>query len=126
MPLPHWLTRVNLVVTNRITAPFAAYLPWFCVLEHVGRESGTVRRTPLNVFRRGDRYVFALTYGPEVEWVANVLAAGESRIRTGGRWVRLVEPRRFTDPLRQPVPWVVRVVLRLIGVTEFLEMRLAA
>ena len=53
MPLPHWLTRVNLVVTNRLTAPVAGWLPWFGVLEHVGRSSGTVRRTPLTIFRRG-------------------------------------------------------------------------
>ncbi|MGH2418012.1 MAG: nitroreductase family deazaflavin-dependent oxidoreductase, partial [Candidatus Limnocylindria bacterium] len=96
MPLPHWLTRVNLVVTNRLTAPLAPWLPWFCLLEHVGRESGAVRHTPLNVFRRGNRYVFALTYGPDVQWVANVLEAGDCRIRTGGRWVRLEEPHRFT------------------------------
>jgi deazaflavin-dependent oxidoreductase (nitroreductase family) len=123
MPLPHWLTRVNLLVGNRITAPFAAYLPWFCILEHVGRRSGTVRRTPVSVFRRGDRYVFALFYGPEVQWVANVLAAGECRIRTGGRWIRLAEPRRFTDPARRRVPWIVRVVLAVLRVNEFLEMR---
>jgi deazaflavin-dependent oxidoreductase (nitroreductase family) len=123
MPLPHWLTRVNLAVSNRITGPFAAYLPWFGVLEHVGRRSGTVRRTPLNVFRHDNRYVIALTYGPDVQWVANVLAAGECRIRTRGRWVRLVEPRRFSDPSRRRVPLIVRIVLRLIGVTEFLEMR---
>jgi deazaflavin-dependent oxidoreductase (nitroreductase family) len=123
MPLPHWLTRVNLVATNRLTTPLAPWLPWFCLLEHVGRRSGEVRHTPLNVFRRGERYVFALTYGPDVEWVANVLATSECRIKTRGRWVRLVEPRRFTDPSRRRVPWIVRIVLRLIGVTEFLELR---
>jgi deazaflavin-dependent oxidoreductase (nitroreductase family) len=114
---------VNLVVTNRLTAPLAPRLPWFCLLEHVGRRSGKVRHTPMNVFRIGDRYVFALTYGPEVQWVANVLAAGECRIKSGGRWIRLVEPRRFTDTARRRVPWIVRIALRLIGVTEFLEMR---
>jgi hypothetical protein len=50
MPLPHWLTRVNLVVTNRLTMPLAGRLPWFGVMEHVGRRSGAVRWTPLNVF----------------------------------------------------------------------------
>ncbi len=30
----------------------------------------------MNVFRSGDRYVFALTYG-ECEWVANVLAGAQ-------------------------------------------------
>lgn len=125
MPLPHWLTRVNLVVTNRLTGPLAPWLPWFCLLEHVGRSSGTVRHTPMNVFRDGGGYVFALTYGPDVQWVANVLAAGECRIKTGGRWIRLVSPRRFSDPRRRRVPWIVRRVLAAIGVTEFLEMQRA-
>lgn len=53
MPLPHWLTRANLVAINRLIAPFAAWLPWFGVLEHVGRRSGVTRHTPLMIFARG-------------------------------------------------------------------------
>lgn len=124
MPLPHWLTRVNLVVTNRLTAPIASWAPWFGLLEHVGRSSGTVRRNPINIFRRGsDRYVVALTYGPDVQWLRNVLAAGSCRIRMRGRWVWLNEPRRFRDPSRREVPLIIRPILALLGVTEFLELR---
>ena len=124
MPLPHWLTRVNLAFGNRLLAPFTASLPGFGVLEHVGRRSGAVRRTPLTIFKRGpDRFVIALTYGTEVQWLRNVLAAGECRVRTRGRWIRLGTSRRFSDPARRDVPWLVRPILRLLGVTEFLEMR---
>ena len=123
MPLPHWLTRVNLVVTNRLTAPIAGWMPWFGLLEHVGRRTGVVRRTPLNAFRHGDRLIIALTYGPDVEWLANVEAAGACRMRMGGRWVRLAEPRRFRDPARRQVPWVVRPVLAVLGVSDFVELR---
>jgi deazaflavin-dependent oxidoreductase (nitroreductase family) len=126
MPLPHWLTRVNLAFGNRILAPFTAHLPGFGVLEHVGRKSRTVRRTPLTIFRRGpDRYVVALTYGPEVQWLRNVQAAGQCRVRTRGTWISLAEPRRFSDPSRREVPWLVGPILRLLGVTEFLELRRA-
>jgi deazaflavin-dependent oxidoreductase (nitroreductase family) len=126
MPLPYWLTRVNLAFGNRLLAPFTAYLPGFGVLEHVGRRSGTVRRTPLTIFRRGTgRYVIALTYGSEVQWLRNVLAAGECRVRTRGHWVPFVEPRRFSDPARRQVPRAVRPILALLGVTEFLELRRA-
>lgn len=123
MPLPHWLTRVNLVVTNRLVSPLAGWLPWFGVLEHVGRRSGVVRRTPLNVFRRGNRYVIALTYGPGVQWLANVVAAEGCRMRMGGRWVELTAPRRFRDPSRRSVPWVVRVALAVLRVDEFVELQ---
>jgi deazaflavin-dependent oxidoreductase (nitroreductase family) len=124
MPLPHWLTRVNLAVTNRLTRPLAGRLPWFGVLEHVGRGSGIVRRTPLNAFRRGpDRWVFALTYGPEVQWLRNVEAAGECRLLVRGRWHDLVEPRRFRDPSRRLVPLPVRWALALLRVEWFVELR---
>jgi deazaflavin-dependent oxidoreductase (nitroreductase family) len=126
VPLPHWLTRVNLAVTNNLTRPFAGRLPWFGVLEHVGRRSGTVRQTPINIFPRGERYVIALTYGPDVAWLKNVLAAGGCRVRIEGRWLRLTQPRRFRDPRRRAVPPIVRVPLRVLGVDEFVELRRAS
>jgi deazaflavin-dependent oxidoreductase (nitroreductase family) len=123
MPLPHWLTRVNLVFGNRLLRPFAAMLPGFGVIEHVGRRSGTRRQTPITIFRRGKRYIIALTYGPEVQWLQNVLAAGGCRVRTRGRWVTLTAPRRFRDPRRRAVPLLVRPVLALLKVSEFVELR---
>ena len=126
MALPHWLTRVNLAFGNRLLAPFAARLPGLGVLEHIGRRSGTVRRTPLSVLRRGpDRYVIALYYGPDVEWARNVLAAGGCRVRTRGRWIRLAAPRRFHDPARRELPWFMRPVAALLRVEHFLELRRA-
>jgi deazaflavin-dependent oxidoreductase (nitroreductase family) len=124
MALPHWLTRVNLAFTNRLTRPLAARLPWFGVLEHVGRRSGQVRRTPLNAFRRrSGGWIVALTYGPDVQWVRNVLAAGHCRMLVRSRWIELQEPRRFRDPARSQVPLIVRWALTLIRVEWFLEMR---
>lgn len=123
MPLPHWLTRVNLVVSNRLIAPFASVLPWFGLLEHVGRRSGTVRRTPMTLFRqRSGRYVIALTYCPDVEWLRNVEAAGQCRIKTRSRWLTLTDPRRFTDARRKAVPRIVRPILAALRVTEFVEL----
>jgi deazaflavin-dependent oxidoreductase (nitroreductase family) len=124
MALPRWLGRFNLVVTNRISGLVAGWLPLFGIVEHVGRRSGEVRRTPINVFRRrSGAYVVALTYGADTNWVRNVLAAGGCRLRTRGRWGTLVKPRRFRDPSRRSVPWFVRPVLWLIRVDWFLELR---
>ncbi|HEX2142788.1 MAG TPA: nitroreductase family deazaflavin-dependent oxidoreductase, partial [Candidatus Limnocylindria bacterium] len=123
-PLPPWLARANLVVTNRITRPVAGVLPWFGVLEHVGRRSGMVRRTPLNIFPRGNGvWVVALTYGPGVQWLRNVEAAGRCRVLVRGRWLRMVEPCRFRDPARRPVPRVVRPILAVLRVDWFVELR---
>ncbi len=123
VPLPHWLARVNVRFSNRFMRPIAARLPWFCVLEHVGRTSGTVRRTAIMAFhRKPDRWVISLTYGTEVEWLRNVLAAGTCQLRTRGRWVDVGAPRPFHDPSRSCVPWIVRLPLAVLRVTDFLEL----
>jgi deazaflavin-dependent oxidoreductase (nitroreductase family) len=126
MPGPRWLARFNRRVTNVVARRVAAWAPGFGIVVHRGRRSGRVYRTPVNVFRRGDGYVFALTYGPEADWVRNVLAAGGCELRTGGRRVRLTEPRLVHDAGRRGMPGPVRVILGLVGVTEFLVLRVAA
>ncbi len=112
-------------VFNPIARHFASWLPGFGILEYRGRKSGRTYRTPINVFRRGDWYVFALTYGADVAWVKNVAAAGGCTLRTRGRDVRLIEPEVFVDPSRRLMPLVVRIVLRFDRATEFLRMRIA-
>jgi len=110
-------------VFNRISRPFARWLPGFAIISYRGRSSGKRYRTPMNVFRDGDAYVFALTYGSDVQWVKNVLAAGEPDIEIRKRTVRLVEPELFVDPTRHLMPLPVRVFLGFARVTEFLRMR---
>ena len=44
--------------------------------------------------------IFALTYGPDGDWVKNVLAAGGCELDTRGRTVRLVSPRLDHDENR--------------------------
>jgi deazaflavin-dependent oxidoreductase (nitroreductase family) len=125
MPLPNGLARFNLRVTNRLLGPLAEHLPGFGIVIHVGRRSGTVRRNPVNIFRRGDRYVIALTYGADSQWVRNVLAAGEFDVEIRGRRVHLVEPELVHDATRRLVPAPVRLPLRAIDVGDFLVSRAA-
>ena len=111
---------------NPVTRLVAGWLPGFGILRYRGRKTGKEYRTPMNVFRQGDEYVFALTYGAEVQWVRNVLAAGELELRTMGRDVHLVEPRLYTDPRLRDMPLLIRPFLRFMRVTELLRMRVAA
>jgi deazaflavin-dependent oxidoreductase (nitroreductase family) len=82
----------TVAVVNPVARHLAPHLPFFCIATYRGRTSGRLYRTPLNVFRRDSRVVFALTYGEEVQWVRNVRAAGECEIRTRGRDLRLENP----------------------------------
>lgn len=111
-------------VVNPITRLVAGWLPGFGIVRYVGRTSGKSYRTPMNVFRDGDDYVFALTYGADVQWVKNVLAAGTCELETMGKVVPLRDPVVFTDASRRLMPLPVRFVLGLLRVTEFLRMRL--
>jgi deazaflavin-dependent oxidoreductase (nitroreductase family) len=96
-------------------------------LTHRGRKSGRTFRTPMNVFQQGDDYYFFLTYGSDVQWVKNVLAAGSCSIETRGRVIELVEPELVTDPELRPAPPHVRFIERHIaGVTQYVRMRAAS
>ena len=109
---------------NPITRPLARRLPSFAILTHRGRTSGRTYRTPINVFRRGDAYIFLLTYGSDVQWVKNVLASGSCSIETRGRVVKLVEPELITDPELRLAPPLPRFVERHVaGVTQYVRMR---
>jgi hypothetical protein len=60
-----WLAKINIAFTNRITSLFAGWLPGFGILTHVGRKSGKVYRTPVNVFRAPNGFIIALTYSSQ-------------------------------------------------------------
>jgi deazaflavin-dependent oxidoreductase (nitroreductase family) len=120
-----WLAAFNLAVTNRITSRFAAWLPGFGIITHVGRKSGKVYRTPVNVFRAPNGFLVALTYGTQSEWVKNVLAAGGCEIETRGRRYQLTAPTVVHDPTRQQFPFPVRVILGIVGANDFMQLSIS-
>jgi deazaflavin-dependent oxidoreductase (nitroreductase family) len=125
MPLPKALARFNLKVTNPALRHLAVRAPGFAVVRHTGRRSGTVRSTPVNLFRDGDRYAIALTYGRDSQWVRNVLAAGGATVTTRGRTFALTNPELVHDPARTLVPAPVRPVLKALRVDDFLVLERA-
>lgn len=108
---------------NPVSRRVVGHLPWFGIIVVRGRRSGVTRRVPMNVFRDGDDYVMALTYGRDVDWVRNVLAAGGCQLETRGRKVALQDPILVHDPSRRLMPFPVRFFLGLMRVTDFLRMR---
>jgi deazaflavin-dependent oxidoreductase (nitroreductase family) len=54
------------------------------VVEHVGRTSGRQYETPVVATKIEDGYAIALPYGPNTDWLKNVLAAGRVTLRHGG------------------------------------------
>jgi deazaflavin-dependent oxidoreductase (nitroreductase family) len=122
MPLPLWLARFNRRVTNRLMRPVARRLPGFGLLVHLGRASGRTYETPIDCWLEGGVITVALTYGPRVDWLRNLAAAGGGRLVMRGRIVTVGPPQALdeaTGPRR--VPPVVRVVVALIDVHDFVE-----
>jgi deazaflavin-dependent oxidoreductase (nitroreductase family) len=120
-----WLAKINIVFTNRITSLFAGWLPGFGILTHVGRKSGRVYRTPVNVFRAPEGFLIALTYGRESEWVKNVLAAGGCELETRGVSYLLFAPTIVRDPSRRRFPFPVRMILGLIGANDYMQLSIS-
>jgi deazaflavin-dependent oxidoreductase (nitroreductase family) len=126
MPIPKVVGRWNKAGLNRVTRHIAPWMPGLGVVIHRGRRSGRRYETPVNVFTADNGYVFALTYGPDTDWVKNVLAAGGCRLRTRGDTVELVSPRLFHDETRRGIRPFERQVLRVLGVADFLSLKPAS
>lgn len=123
MVLSKRVARMNRAGLNRITKRISGWMPGFGIVTHKGRRSGRTFRTPLNVFRTDDGFVFALTYGPGTDWVKNVLAAGGCELETRRRHYELVNPRVVHDETRKHMPRIfVNQVLALNHVNDFLYL----
>ena len=75
--LRHGLLIVLKYTLNPLTRRLArSSLGPFAIVRHVGRRSGKRYETPIIVAPITDDFVIELTYGPEVDWHKNVVAAG--------------------------------------------------
>jgi deazaflavin-dependent oxidoreductase (nitroreductase family) len=117
-----WVAAFNLAVTNRITSRFAKPPARFRHLTHVGRKSGRLYRTPVNVFTAPDGFLIALTYGRESEWVRNVLSAGGCQLETRRLLYQLSAPTIVHDPTRRRFLLLVRMILWIVGANDFMQL----
>jgi deazaflavin-dependent oxidoreductase (nitroreductase family) len=108
--------------TNRIMSRFASRLPGFAIVVNVGRRSGRIYRTPVNVFWHRGRVLIALTYGRESGWVSNVLAAGGCKLEARGDSYQLFAPVVVHDPSRRQFPFLIRAILRFINAHDYLQL----
>ncbi|WP_431239812.1 nitroreductase family deazaflavin-dependent oxidoreductase [Mycolicibacterium aichiense] len=93
MRVPREIARFNRRVTNRAAQSITPWLPGLGTLQHVGRKSGRRYRTPLLVFPTRDGFAILIGYGPESDWLQNVLAGGATALEKRNRTIPLVNPR---------------------------------
>lgn len=89
------LNRITTQVARRGRGPFS-------LIRHVGRRSGRSYQTPVVLARVSDGFVAELTYGPSVDWLRNIVAAGGCTVLYRGReyTVDRIEPCSTEDGLR--------------------------
>lgn len=123
MPITKRITSFNKRFLNPLTIRLAGRGS-IVDLEHVGRTSGRTFHTPLMAFRSGETVIIALTYGPEVQWLKNVTAAGGCRMRIGGEWLSLGAPRHLDPQAGLPqTPNPQRFLLRhVIKCRDFVQL----
>ena len=91
------------------------------LLTHVGRRSGRTYQTPLRPVPQGDGFVLALTYGRQVDWCQNVLAAGTCKLVYKGQIYELDRPEIVSAPEVERVwPAWGRMALLGRGIQDFL------
>jgi len=98
----------------------------FALIRHVGRRSGRVYETPVILAPVRDGFVAELTYGPQVNWYRNIVAAGGCEVVVGGREFRIdaIEPFPPADGVRA-FGMPAALVLRLLRRHEFRLLRRA-
>jgi deazaflavin-dependent oxidoreductase (nitroreductase family) len=95
----------------------------FAVVGHVGRRSGVAYRTPVIVMPAKDGFVFALTYGPGVDWYRNVLAAEACTLRWHSKTYALERPETLpAEVALQAFPFPFKPILRLMRKRDFFRM----
>ena len=123
MPIPKPITLFNKHVTNRFFILFAGWIPPLAIVEHHGRISGRQYKTPILAFPTSKGYVFALTYGRNVDWVKNLQASGHGVLKYNGD-VDLIHSLRYTsiEDVKEVFPFMVRLFLSILNVNDCLTV----
>jgi deazaflavin-dependent oxidoreductase (nitroreductase family) len=110
---------------HRIVNPIAVRLQTQVVLETTGRISGQPRRTPIGGRLAGDAFWFVSMNGEAADYVRNIQADNQVRIRIHGRWRTgraNILPKDDAIARNAQLSWANRTANRTLG-TELLTIR---
>lgn len=111
-----WFNRVVGRIAGRRGSPFA-------LVEHVGRRSRRIYRTPVEALWAEDGFVIPLGHGPDSDWCRNSVAAHGCRIVRHGITYQLADPHVIdlddAAPLLSPLR---RWIYRRSGARSFLRL----
>lgn len=98
--------RFNRAFTNKLQRQLAGRPGAYAsVIRHRGRTSGRSYETPVVPFATDDGFLIALPYGPNTDWLKNVLASGSAILVTEGRTYTIGRPEIIpTDMVKDVFP----------------------
>jgi deazaflavin-dependent oxidoreductase (nitroreductase family) len=113
----HMLNRVTSRVARSGRGPFS-------LIRHVGRKSGRTYETPVILAKIPEGFVAELTYGENVNWYRNVVAAGGCVVvhHRAEYLVTAIEPWS-AERGRNAYPAPFRLILKATGRNEFRLLR---
>ena len=127
MHFPYFMRRVNRVFTNPVLGTVAWLVPPLAIVHHVGRKSGRPYRSPVVAIGSTRGYVIPMTYGRDVDWARNLVAAGGGELERMGRRMRLTKPRIVGFEKAAPhLPAAVRPIFRAANLPGFVMTDCAA
>ena len=118
-----WLLRHTL---NPVVLRAARSGRAFSLVRHIGRRTGRTYETPLIVAAVDGGFVAELTYGTDVAWYRNVVAAGHGVLVFKGVEYAIagIEPYP-AEPGRRAFGFPAELILRLLRRQEFRFLRIA-
>jgi hypothetical protein len=93
------------------------------LIEHVGRRSGIVRRTPIHPIATAGGIRIIVPIGDRSEWARNVMAAGHCRLLLADHLLELDQPVLETPAEVPGLPLPVRVLFDWLGF-RYLRLRI--
>jgi deazaflavin-dependent oxidoreductase (nitroreductase family) len=113
----------NKYLLNPLMLRLAGRRWWYAsVVEHTGRRSGKLYRTPIVADRVGDQLIVPLPYGTQVDWVRNVLSAGEATVMSKGHTYRVASPELIAATQALPLlPRERRKTFEKVSIGHFLR-----
>jgi deazaflavin-dependent oxidoreductase (nitroreductase family) len=111
--LKHSLNRFTIRIDRTGRGPFS-------IVRHVGRRSGRQYETPVILAQVPGGFVAELTYGPDVDWYQNIVAAGHCTVIHKGKEYPISRVSSCTPQQGLTAyPHPARLILKLSGRHDF-------
>lgn len=116
----------NKYLLNPLMLRLAGKRFWYAsIIEHTGRRSGKRYSTPIVADRVGEHMFIPLPYGTQVDWVRNVLTAGEADIISKGQTYHAVHPELVDSTQALPeLPGDRRRTFERVSIGHFLRVQI--